>query len=407
MKILILCGAFAKENEAEILSAAKLPVDFAANLFQRKLISGIKRICRDVRVVSAPFIGPYPTASHIKSFTGFQEEQQEYTYVPFHNLWGYRNLSRARMLKRAIKDFILDSSAEKLMILYSAHTPFLRAAAYAKQRDSRIKICMVVPDLPMYMNLSANRSLVYRFAKRIDMMALYRKMGSVDAFVLLTEQMREKLPINGKPTVIIEGILDNDAMAAPLERKRTSVRNITYTGGMNEKYGVRTLVDAFETIPEQDCRLVLCGAGDCTDYIQKMCKIDSRIHCLGQVTPDEAREQQAAAAVLVNPRPNRGAYTKYSFPSKIIEYLASGKPTVAYMLDGMPKCYAEFLYEISPEGDEREAIAEAIRMALNDADRQQQARNRAFMKYARGKLTPESVARQILQLSGFQDIQDQ
>ena len=56
------------------------------------------------------------------------------------------------------------------------------------------------------------------------------------------------------------------------------------------------------------------------------------------------------ADVLVNPRPNNEEYTKYSFPSKNIEYLMTGKPVVAYMLDGMPAHYKKFLYEI-PTGE--------------------------------------------------------
>ena len=38
----------------------------------------------------------------------------------------------------------------------------------------------------------------------------------------------------------------------------------------------------------------------------------------------------------VNPRQNNEEFTKYSFPSKTMEYLASGVPVVAYKLDGIP-----------------------------------------------------------------------
>lgn len=43
------------------------------------------------------------------------------------------------------------------------------------------------------------------------------------------------------------------------------------------------------------------------------------------------------ADVLVNPRQNDDEYTKYSFPSKNIEYLMTGNAVMAYMLDGIPE----------------------------------------------------------------------
>ena len=98
-----------------------------------------------------------------------------------------------------------------------------------------------------------------------------------------------------------------------------------YTGKLNACFGAKKLVDAFCMLPEPNYRLVLCGRGDCEEYIKEKAAADSRILYLGQVTADVAGEHIRKADVLVNPRPNEGEYTKYSFPSKNIEYLLSGK----------------------------------------------------------------------------------
>lgn len=398
MKALILCGVYASENEKEVLAQAKASVDFAANQFQQKLISGMKQVCQDVQVISAPFIGPYPTASKTIHFTGFEKNEDEYIYVPFQNLWGYRNISRERMIKKALEEFVSDNCDEKLILLYSAHTPFLRAANYAKQCDPRIKLCMIIPDLPMYMNLSENRSSLYNVAKRIDMTILFRHFNNVDAFVLLTEHMKEMLPIDGKPVAVIEGIVDDNTEITQTEQNSSPYKNIVYAGGINEKYGLRALIHAFESIPNLDYRLVLCGAGDCVEYIRNQCAIDSRICYLGQITPDEVKKQYNAASILINPRPNSEEYTKYSFPSKLLTYLMTGKPTVAYMLDGMPACYSQYIYEISQTAEPNTAIAEAIQIAMNDSKNMQQLHYSAFLKHAKEKLTAKSVALQILEL---------
>jgi glycosyltransferase involved in cell wall biosynthesis len=63
-----------------------------------------------------------------------------------------------------------------------------------------------------------------------------------------------------------------------------------------------------------------------------------------------AKDWIRKADVLVNPRQNDEAYTKYSFPSKNIEYLLSGNPVVAYMLDGVPEEYRKFMSIVPDDG---------------------------------------------------------
>ena len=67
---------------------------------------------------------------------------------------------------------------------------------------------------------------------------------------------------------------------------------------------------------------------------------------MGQVSLNEARALQKTADVLVNPRLNEGEYTKYSFPSKTMEYLSTGRPVVCYKLDGIPDEYDKHLMEV-------------------------------------------------------------
>ena len=60
----------------------------------------------------------------------------------------------------------------------------------------------------------------------------------------------------------------------------------------------------------------------------------------------------------MNPRSNEGEYTKYSFPSKTMDYLASGIPVVMYKLDGIPEEYDPYLYYI--KGNSSEDIKNAL-----------------------------------------------
>lgn len=399
MKVLFICGVFAQCNQQEIAAHARRPVEYSANIFQEKLIRGFEKIGVETHVVSAPFIGSFPNASDIVQFRGFEQEQSKYHYVPFNNIWGIRNFSRAASLKKSIRQFVEDPDSEKLIVVYCPHTPFLEAAAYAKKKDPRIKVCLVVPDLPQYMNLDSNVGLLYRIAKKYDVSRIEQLNRYVDSYMLLTEPMKEKLPIGSKPYCVIEGIIDDDIFEQNEKRKAELIKEkgpekyIVYTGKMNEKFGVLSLLDAFSQIQGPDYRLVLCGCGDCDAKIHAAAQKDPRILALGQVTPQVAHDWILKADVLVNPRENNEEYTKYSFPSKNIEYLASGNPVVAYMLDGMPECYEKFLFSADDSG-----LSSAISAALCHKHSNSSISFSLIENYFRSR-TASNAARHIIQQS--------
>lgn len=399
MKVLVLCGVFAEQNEQEVIAHSKRPVEFSANVFQKKLIRGLRAICEDVQVLSAPFVGSFPNASDLFAFSGFSNPQDLCSYVPFLNLWGVRNWSRASSLKKALEAFAMEPDPQKLIVAYSPHTPFLEAAADAKKKDPNIKICLVVPDLPQYMNLDAKISWAYRIGKRYDIARFNELTRYVDTFILLTEAMAKKLRVGDKPYKVVEGIVEqtvfdeNEKIKQTLCQGTREEKYIVYTGKTNERFGVKKLVDAFSCIENPSLRLVLCGKGDCDEYIKRKTIQDKRILAMGQVPHNTAKEWVMKADVLVNPRENNEEYTKYSFPSKTIEYLASGNPTVGYMLDGMPKIYGEFLFLAEQEG-----LSQTIESALNatadeKAERKQKAR--AYLE----SLSEESLASAIINIS--------
>ena len=401
MKILFLCGYFDSNVEKEIIKNAKAPIEYSANVFQRKMIDGLRKFSNgryEFSVLSAPFVGSYPNACNrmsIKAFPTFGECQ----YVGFHNTWGLRNISRANVLKKALKSFISSSDQEKRIIVYSVHTPFLEAAVYAKKKDPNIRICLIVPDLPQYMNLNSHISVIYKLGKKFDIWWFNKLNVGVDGYVLLTEQMKEKIDTFGKPAIIVEGVLEDDVFLknkseCKEKKKKESIKYVVYTGKLNEKFGIKNLVDAFMQITNPAYRLILCGRGELDSYIKQCSTEDSRIIALGQVKPEMCRAWQYRADVLVNPRKNSEEYTRYSFPSKNLEYLATGVPVVAHFLSGMPVIYKKFIFCIDEGNDEIGAIKSSIEDAIMCYDYSQ--KYRSFKEYAENNLTVSSVVSRML-----------
>lgn len=397
MKVLFLGGVFDDSHNKEIISKTRTYVEYAANNFQKKIIYGLRSLNIPLEVVSIPFLGAYPTAYSDMYFSGFQnmnDDNSGYKYYAFNNIYGYRNISRFRAAKRGLRDFISVDDEKKLIIVYAPHTPFIQAANWAKRKDPRIKICMVVPDLPQYMDLSESLSPIYKFLKSIDLKQFAKENKTVDSYILLTEQMADALNVGDRPYRVVEGIYE---ATNGVSNKRVGIKTIVYTGKLNLAFGATNLVKAFHSIQNANIRLVICGSGEAKNEIAQIAAKDSRIDFKGQVTSDEARKCILDGDILVNPRPNDSIYTKYSFPSKIIDYLATGNPVIAFELDGMPKIYKDFIYYI-PENN-IESIAKTIQRVINADPKEIQVRTNKALQYINYKLSREEVAKSIINLN--------
>ena len=396
MDVLLLCGYFEPKYQEEITRKTKTWVENAANTFQQRLIAGLREQEINLKVVSAPFIGPWPRAYTDKTFKGFEagESAENVQYVHFNNIWGYRNISRTAVLKRCVKDFIKNSKAKKkAIIVYCPHTPFLEAAVYGKELDNSVHIHMVVPDLPQYMNLSKKAHPIYDFFKKIDIQKMEKLIAQVDSFMLLTKYMADKLHVGNRPYIVVEGITDTKNIPP---KKKERGKKIAYAGKLVEAFGAKRLVEAFEMIDDSETSLHICGGGELKPYVEEMCQKDSRIHYYGVVPAEEANEILQNADVLVNPRQNDDEYTKYSFPSKNIEYLMTGNAVVAYMLDGIPEVYKEFF--VVPSSCATCSLSEAIYFALNESEQEKERKRQKVWRYLAETKEKTSVARRVVSL---------
>ncbi|WP_309085437.1 glycosyltransferase [Chelativorans sp.] len=353
-------------------------VQNAADALQKNLIVGLAAHWPSVSVVNLPFVGSYPRFFRKKVFPGTNE-----SLLPNVNVLG-QGFALRRLIKtpsRTVAAFkgVVRSDRERhaIILIYSAHLPFLIAALLYRMIFKKSRTCLILPDLPEFMGEGGR---LYTIAKAIESRVFYVLVKRVDAFVVLTRFMAEKLGLEPGTFTVVEGIAD-DALAGegppPLP---TRGRIFLYTGTLASRYGVMDLVNAFKAVRAPDAELWICGEGDSKDQIEWAAQQDTRIRFFGQVPRDEARRLQSQATVLVNPRTPAGEFTKYSFPSKTMEYMASGRPVLMHRLPGMPEDYVP--YFIQPSEPTVESLATAMEdLAAWDTDRLATfgARSRAFV----------------------------
>ncbi len=190
-------------------------------------------------------------------------------------------------------------------------------------------------------------------------------MDNCTHFLFLTEAMNTYVNHADKPYVVLEGHAD----AAMLEKipdldRKAAPRRVLYAGGVYEQYGLKYLVEGFRNADIPNAQLDIYGPGDYVEELQKISAEDPRIFYGGMLMNSEIVEKEQQAALLVNPRPTHEEYVKYSFPSKTMEYMASGTPVLTTRLPGMPAEYEPHVYFIEEEnaaGVEK-ALKEVLRL---------------------------------------------
>jgi glycosyltransferase involved in cell wall biosynthesis len=215
------------------------------------------------------------------------------------------------------------------------------------------------------MNLNNNGNTIYNFFKNTEIKKINKDLDFIDTYVLLTKYMQDALNID-KPFVVIEGISTDAFEKIDDFVFDEKLKTIFYSGGLVKKYGILDLVDAFSRIPNENYRLIICGSGEAEGEIIEASKKDSRIIFKGLIPREDVLKYQKAATVLINPRPNNEEYTKYSFPSKVMEYMSSGTPMVAYSLDGMPDEYDKYFFPIK---DSKDGMVETLKLVLSLPDK--------------------------------------
>lgn len=181
-------------------------------------------------------------------------------------------------------------------------------------------------------------------------------------YVFLTEQMNKEINVKNRPYIVMEGLVDAD-LSLPENNIKNEKRVVLYAGGLHERYGLKLLVEGFMLANVYNTELWLYGSGPFVEEIVVYNQKDSRIIYKGIRPNNEVIEAELKATLLVNPRPTHEEFTKYSFPSKNVEYMVSGTPILTTILPGMPQEYHPHVY-LFDSGETIEGYAKALQYVL-------------------------------------------
>lgn len=343
MKNILLFSSLMIEKEFAVYqSNAFIKPNPSNQNFYARLLKALN-VKHNVSVVShRPFIKGMFEESYLLSRMSVDGKNHfYYTYISSSRPYKLLNEQKAicEMAEAAITDFHSDD----IVIVVDVLRYGLLTSAIKIAKKHNYKIIGMLTDNP------ANLSNVKKsYVKKIINLA-----STLDGYLSLTDGLLKVFNKENKPSYIFEGLVDEQ-----IDPRNDPIDNYYFfAGSLYERYGVKNLIDAFKESSLSD-KLLIAGNGPLFKYLFDLEKKDSRILYLSQLSKEKVYSYEKKAIANINPRPLEHKLDKESVPSKLLEYLASGVPTISTK---HPKLYEIFKDDVFWIDD---ASKEGIKLAL-------------------------------------------
>lgn len=372
MNVLLMSLLYPADQLTEVSQNVKDKLQNQINSYQHAFVAGIKENLmpgEKLDILNCLPVGIFPLQYKQLFLKSGMHDDGAITQLGCMNLPWLKRRMRFHGAARFITKWAESSFENRVILIYTQYLPYLQAVVKAKKRFPDLKAAVIVTDLPNDLGLPSGRTgllkkLEYKWGNQS--VELLRKM---DGLILLTEPMAEALCVQHKPYTVIEGLIlpkaDAESEEPPFHSEKAAA---LYTGTLEPGLGIQEMLQAFEQMPQYD--LWICGQGSMQREVASFSARCPNIRYYGFVPQKEALALQARAAMLINPRQPEGIFTKYSFPSKTLEYMRSGKPTLCCRLQGIPADYDPYLWYIEESGSAGIVRAVQALMQLSASERE-------------------------------------
>ncbi len=330
----------------------------AGQMFQKDLIRGLTH----AGLAPSVIYGIEPTAAFPRSrklFAGYHRvevDELRVRLLPYLNvqplkpitaglsaltallLWGWRHRGRRKLVH--------------CVNLTMPPGPFLLLAARligAKATVSVLEVVEpggIVPD---------------RFFNRLDFWMTRRTMPRFDGHMVASQAIGDDF-IPGRPVCRIEGgIQPGDFLTSPAPRSQPlngQPFRVVLSGALVPYNGVLLALDAFELIPE-GFELIIAGTGPLEAVVRARAERNPKIVFKGFMEVPDLLDLYRHADLLINPRLTKSINTRHFYPSKMMQFLASGTATLSTCTGHTEEEFGEFVYLLREETPQ--ALADLVR----------------------------------------------
>lgn len=335
--------------------------------FEYNLIKGLSEVLAD----NIDFVSYVPTDGTIKIPSFSLIENTKINHIDINK----KDFKSMRVAAAKFEEFLLkigEHNYDCLNVLMYAINPIFEYILLKYKRKYRINlvtICSEVPSLRRYGN-----SLAAKLKKSI--LTFFNE--KFDGYIFFSDHMKDVVKCNSKPFIVLEGIAPEIRSTPRLDKKNI----IMYAGGLANDNQIPYFLECCMKIHEID-EIWICGSGQDENKVSDLSKIDHRIKYFGRLDNDKVLELESKAKFLINFRSPNEKLTKYSFPSKILEYISSGGLVLSTKLEGIPKEYFDYIVPI--DFTDKDKIINSISAVLTMSDQDYFKRCESSQKFIEQK----------------------
>ena len=191
--------------------------------------------------------------------------------------------------------------------------PILLFADYTEAKDEKSKI------RKMYASISAKEF------KQFD-------------YVISLANSNKKYWSQNVKVMIMRGGINFEFFKNITEPRFDKTIRVMYAGLLSEVTGVDTLLNSIAKVRNKNVEFYISGKGPLENQVIEASKSDDRLHYLGFLDENEYFKKLNEMNIFVNPRNMLLGENRNNFPSKTLEYLATGRMIISTEFSG----YEEF-----------------------------------------------------------------
>lgn len=354
----------------------------SGNLVQDGIANGLKNAGANVEIFSVRPVASFPKNRKIL----FLGKQILYKGIKMHiisflNILGIKTLwTSTCTIILIIKWAIINRDKNRAIIVYNTYTPPLPIVILLGKLTNS-KTFAILYDLgmpPKELNLGKVKTFIYRLVE----LSAKTFIPKLDGRIVINEAIGEDYS-RGKDYIIIDGGLSQEVISrlSKISSKKEGHEKLTlFMGGsISPINGSRFIGEIIENSEFSDYKVIVAGGGHDQGYIENLAKkYPEKIQFLGMLNLDELFEIYNKCDVLMNLR-ILSPEDKYLFPSKVIEYLATGIPTITTNAGHIAKEYGSICYVLNNPSSE--SLTETIKFLCSKNTEERMKKGTAARDY--------------------------
>lgn len=295
---------------------------------------------------------PFPKGKFwYKSHTDIIPPNREITLWSELNLTIVKDIVWGAMCFRKIRSWRSQFKKEPAhLLMYNIYSPFFPFIYWAC-RLNKVRIYVILYDLgvpPKRLKLGLITMMAYKFYEQLAK----HYIPKVDGRIVINEKIIDYYS-PGKDFLLIDGGINKAVVnhLFPLKPSQTSEYVFVCAGMLWDQNGTKLILEAMKLLKVQDIRVLFAGRGNDVPLIEQAAKEDNRIKYLGMLSMDQLFVVYQKADVLLNLRLEEEV--DFHFPSKLLEYMATGKTVVSTPIAHAERDYGEYieiLHDITGKG---------------------------------------------------------